>query len=511
MKNVFERIRRAALPFQDKRDDEGHAETVVEFAEILCKLANTDRDIVIPAAILHDIGWSRVPKEEALKIFPKDIPEEEKMRIKKMHEKEGALLARQILSKENYDAKKIGEILGIVSGHDTREGFLSENEKALASDLEDIKNQYDKIVIAFSFFTTQIWDVERILNKIKRDRSDKLFFLSGGPHPSGDPRGTLKMGFDAAVIGEGEEAVIELLEKIGQGEDCRTAKGLGFLDQNEKYCFSGKRTPLDLDDYPPFAVKHKKFGPIEISRGCSFACRFCQTSFLFGASIRHRSVENICKYVKIMNTENMKYIRFTAPNVLAYGSNDGKKPNLPELKRLLSGVRNIIGNKKDIFIGSFPSEARPEQVTPECLRIILKYANNDNLIIGAQSGSQRMLDLCHRGHTVKDVFRAVRLTTEAGLEANVDFIFGLPGETKEDVRLTLEVMSRLVDMGARIHAHAFMPLVGTPFANMPAGKVAAATRKAIGKLIPRDIVYGDWQKQEQLAKKIEKYISSRGI
>jgi len=138
----------------------------------------------------------------------------------------------------------------------------------------------------------------------------------------------------------------------------------------------------------------------------------------------------------------------------------------------------------------------------------LKYADNNNLIIGAQSGSERILELCHRGHAVEDVYRAVELTLKKGLKANVDFIFGLPGETEEDIRLTIKVMSDLVKMGARIHAHTFMPLPQTPFAKAPAGRIDKSIQKMIRELIPKGIIYGDWKKQERIAKKISRYLKT---
>ena len=129
----------------------------------------------------------------------------------------------------------------------------------------------------------------------------------------------------------------------------------------------------------------------------------------------------------------------------------------------------------------------------------------------AQSGSQRILDLCHRGHSVEDVYNAVRLTLKAGLKANVDFIFGLPGETEEDIKLTIKVMNDLVKMGARIHAHTFIPLPQTPFSKASAGRVNEGIRKMIEELIPKGIVYGDWIEQEKIAKKIAKYLKTGKI
>lgn len=386
--------------------------------------------------------------------------------------------------------------------------YFIKRENELMLELENIIKKHEKIVLGFSFFTTQLWDMYKIIKKLKERYDHNFLYIAGGPQPTGDPVGTLKMGFDIVVKGEGEETLIELLKKIDSDEDYTTVKGIAFLNNKKEYNYTGRRAPIELDKYPPLAVKHNKFGPIEITRGCPFVCYFCQTPHIFGSRPRHRSIENICEYVQIMKNKNLSDIRFITPNAFSYGSLNGRKPNISKLEELLRRVKEIISPNGRIFIGSFPSEVRPENVTDETLNLILKYADNDNLIIGAQSGSQRILDLCHRDHTVEDIYNAVRLTMRVGLKANVDFIFGLPQENNEDVNLTIKVMGDLVKMGARIHTHTFMPLPQTPFAKTPPGRINNKIRRMIMELIPKNIVYGDWKEQEKIAKSMTKYLKS---
>ena len=389
---------------------------------------------------------------------------------------------------------------------DSLKVYFIRHEKELISELENIIKIYEKVVIGISFCTTQLWDIYRIIRELRKKYSNKSLYIAGGPHPTGDPLGTLKMGFDIVVRGEGEETLIELLKKIDNNEDYTTIKGIAFINDEREYHFTGRRFPIDLDKYTPFGIKHNRFGPIEITRGCPFVCYFCQTPHIFGAKVRHRSIEKICKYVKIMKDKGLTDIRFITPNALSYGSSDGKKLNIARLEELLRNIKEIINPNGRIFIGSFPSEVRPEHVTKETIDLILKYANNDNLIIGAQSGSQRILNLCHRGHTVEDIYNAVEVVLKASLKANVDFIFGLPGETEKDIRLTIKAMIDLVKMGARIHAHTFIPLPQTPFAKAAPGRINKSIRKMIKELTPKRIIYGNWREQEQIAKKIAKYL-----
>jgi len=127
MKQIYEKIWKLALPYQDKRDDRGHAETVLHFALELLKREKADESVIIPAAILHDIGWSPLSKKERMFIFGK-ISHRDKIKMQKKHEEIGIKMSGEILEKVNYAPKLINEILEIISQHDTRQGFISKNE-----------------------------------------------------------------------------------------------------------------------------------------------------------------------------------------------------------------------------------------------------------------------------------------------------------------------------------------------------------------------------------------------
>jgi B12-binding domain/radical SAM domain protein len=347
--------------------------------------------------------------------------------------------------------------------------------------------------------------MQRLINSLRRRFSYKTLFMVGGPHATGDPCGTLNMGFDIVVRGEGEQIFPEIIRRLMFDEDYRSVSGIAFLDDTKCFLNPPSKRP-DINCYPPFAVKHKKFGPIEISRGCPWTCRFCQTPYIFGTRVRHRSISNICKYVQIMKEEGLTDIRFISPNAFMYGSSDGKTLEISVIEELLKSVREVLSGKGRIFFGTFPSEVRPESVTPETLELVKKYCNNDNIVIGGQSGSERILDQVCRGHGVEEIRRAVKLTLRSGLKVNVDLIFGLPGETEEDSNLTLQLAKELTKMGARIHAHTFMPLVGTPFRNMPPGKINSKIKNELEKLISVGKVYGQWRVQEAIARRTAKFI-----
>ncbi|MFW9942770.1 MAG: TIGR04013 family B12-binding domain/radical SAM domain-containing protein [Candidatus Thorarchaeota archaeon] len=388
--------------------------------------------------------------------------------------------------------------------------FLSSQEEILET-LKDLVKSYEKILVAISFFTTQLFEIREFVAKLRKNFQRKCLLIGGGSHPTGDPAGTLQIGFDFAVIGEGEETIVELINRLAKNEDFSVIKGIACKIEENKYIYTKKRTLIDLNRYPPFPIKNVRFGAIEITRGCPYVCYFCQTPYILGTTPRHRSIESICKYVQVLKDYygDLTDIRFITPNAFSYGSEDGKTLKIDKLEKLLSQIRYTIGENARIFVGTFPSEVRPEHVNQDTLNLVLKYGNNDNITIGAQSGSQKILDLCHRGHSVEDIYKAVDLTLENHLKINVDFIFGLPGERNEDIELTIEMMKRISKKGARIHAHSFIPLPQTPFSREPTKKINREYRKEIENLISKGLAFGNWKTQERLAAKITKIYKNR--
>jgi B12-binding domain/radical SAM domain protein len=222
---------------------------------------------------------------------------------------------------------------------------------------------------------------------------------------------------------------------------------------------------------------------------------------MFSAKFRHRSVGNVRWHVDRMRERGLRDVRFITPTALSYGTQTDE-PDLAAVEELLASCREGIGPRGRVFFGSFPSEIRPEHVSREALRLVRRYCDNTNIIVGAQSGSDRVLAAAKRGHGVEEVRRAVRLGLEEGFKINVDMIFGMPGEDRTDVDASLGLARELADLGARIHAHTFMPLPGTPWRDAPAGDVDPETIREVDRLSQRGALYGHWQRQRDHASRL---------
>ena len=209
--------------------------------------------------------------------------------------------------------------------------------------------------------------------------------------------------------------------------------------------------------------------------------------------MRHADPEDLFKWIRIGS--KIKYTRlwFLSPNSFAYGGPNGTVPNPALIKTLLSGLREI-PDIKEIFFGTFPSEVRPEFVTKEVMDVVVPYVSNKYLVIGAQNASNRLLKTIHRGHTFEDVLNALEVLKQYNFSADIDFIFGLPGETEEDIDQNIaffEAIERGTIRNARVHTHTFMPLPGTPFENEPLGVLNPRILKIIGRLVQKRKAFGE--------------------
>ncbi|VVB92730.1 tRNA-2-methylthio-N(6)-dimethylallyladenosine synthase [uncultured archaeon] len=340
----------------------------------------------------------------------------------------------------------------------------------------DIAEKPHDGIMIYSFSSPQS---ESIFREVKQSKTSSIY-IAGGPHPSSRPEETLQY-FDYVVVGEGEETLPELIRALQNGGDISSVKGIAFKE-NDRIVYTGKRDGIDLDRYPAFDpdIMHST---IEITRGCPFACAYCSTPQLFGHRMRHRSIDVIAKYAQFLGD-----VRFTSPNAFAYGS-DGRHPVPEKIEALLKALPY-----KRAFFGTFPSEVRPEFISDRLLELVSDYCANTTLNMGGQSGSQRMLDMINRGHTVEDIVSGAEKCLSHGFTPVVDFIFGLPYETEDDQHETLKLIKWLTGKGAKVHSHYFMPLPGTPFENLVPAPLSGEVDRIMGELALHGKVTGIWSK-----------------
>lgn len=363
------------------------------------------------------------------------------------------------------------------------------------------------VVCAWSFYSPSFPECADELRTVRANVEQPFLAIAGGVHATAEPLETLQGGFDLICLGEGERALLELIERLRHGRDVNTTPGFARL-VNGAVVRNLKPERISLDEFAPFAPSRNIFGTIEITRGCIYACRFCQTPFFSKAMFRHRSLDDVARWATELRRSGRRDLRFISPTSLSYGSDD-ETVNLEAVEALLARTTEAMAPGGRVFFGTFPSEVRPEHVTPEAMALLRRYVANDSLIIGGQSGSNRVLQESRRGHDVEAIVRAVTVAVANGFRPDVDFLLGLPGETPDDVAATVALMNRLAELGARVHSHAFMPLPGTPFRDAPPAVIDPRTQTELDRLASRQQLYGHWRAQVDAAAALARRRDSR--
>jgi HD superfamily phosphodiesterase len=115
MKAIDKKIYQRAKPFLNTRANEPHTKVSYRYSLRLLRAEGGDPEIVIPATLLHDIGWKMIPEEDHLKMFGPGLDK----KLQRIHERKGARMAAQILKEVGYPEKQAKVIVSIIKSHDT--------------------------------------------------------------------------------------------------------------------------------------------------------------------------------------------------------------------------------------------------------------------------------------------------------------------------------------------------------------------------------------------------------
>jgi len=340
--------------------------------------------------------------------------------------------------------------------------------------------------VAFSFMTPQLGQVRQEVNQFRMALGKETVFLAGGSHATGDPQGTLRLGFDYVFLGEAERTFPAFLRQFLAG---RLPGNPMLIGEKDSSLFTS---------YPPHSLEQRFFSPVEITRGCPYSCSFCQTPRIFGHSLRHRDSKRIGEHLAQAIPLGYQQGAFISPNAFSYQAASVPEPNLAAIEELLAACRQA--GLRGIHFGCYPSEVRPDWVSSEVLQLIKKYCRNKTVVLGVQSGSDALLWKLNRRHSAEQAWIAARRICQARFIPHVDFVFGFPGETMEDRRLSLRLMEKMIrELGAKIHAHTYLPLPGTPLFGQEPSRLDSETKNELWSWEQKKKLDGWWQEQETLA------------
>ena len=170
MKAIEKRIYQLAKPYLAFRNNDIHTQIALDNALTLLKRVRGDRRIVVPAIILHDVGWINVPEEK----YTQWRSNEDDITLARIHEQEGVKIAKAILEEMNYDTSLTDEILRIIYVHDTGGIPTSINEKIVRD--SDALWRYSKVGFDITLEMFNVTPEERL--KLVESKIEEWLFMN---------------------------------------------------------------------------------------------------------------------------------------------------------------------------------------------------------------------------------------------------------------------------------------------------------------------------------------------
>lgn len=318
-------------------------------------------------------------------------------------------------------------------------------------------------VIGFQMFSYDISIVAKLLAVI-RSLQPAVITVAGGAHPSGDPDGVMAAlpELDFAFKGEAEIGFVTLLQVLGQGEDFATVPGLAYRQEGVVH-LNPPQVVEDLDNlsmpawdllmpetYPeaPHGAFTKKFptAPIIFTRGCPCRCTFCAGKSITGPRVRKRSVANVMKELEHLASRGVQEFHI-------------EDENFTLDKKLVMEFCTVLLDSGLDMSWSLPSGVRIDTLDRGLLDQ-MERAGCYSLALGIEFGSNRILAATRKGLTVELVRQRLELFKGRRIKVTGFFLFGIPGETLEEMQKTVDFALELpLD---RAQFNNFMPLPGSP-------------------------------------------------
>ena len=259
----------------------------------------------------------------------------------------------------------------------------------------------------------------------------------GGPEVRYSAENFLRQGAHVVVIGEGETTMLEIVNHFKTpGRDLAAIQGIAFLQEN-KFIQTPEREKLkNLDELPvPNRRKidlslylnawKKAHGKSAVSvstmRGCPYTCKWCSRA-VYGLSYRRRSAEQVAGELALIKKEYNPDSLWFVDDVFTISHKW-----LREFSEALK--------KKGIYI-PYECITRADRMNEEVIQL-LKETGCFRVWIGAESGSQKVIDLMDRRVDVNTVREMIRLSKKYGIESGTFIMLGYPGETEEDIEETI--------------------------------------------------------------------------
>lgn len=281
----------------------------------------------------------------------------------------------------------------------------------------------------------------------------------------------LSEGADFVIKGEGEQTLLELINTLEANGNKEAVQGVCFEKGDSIFTSAQRPVVSDLDSLPQAAWdlinieeyrevwlrKHGRFSlNIATTRGCPYKCNWCAKP-IYGQRYNNRSPERVADEIDYLNREFDVDYFWMCDDIF------GLKPNwVQQFDEAL--------NKRNLEI-KYKIQTRADLLLKEDNIMALVKSGLDTAWMGAESGSQKILDAMDKGTEVDQIAVSTELLKKHDVKVAFFLQFGYPGETKEDIKKTLDMVLGLMpdELGISVS----YPLPGTKFYEKVKGDLKA--------------------------------------
>jgi radical SAM superfamily enzyme YgiQ (UPF0313 family) len=342
----------------------------------------------------------------------------------------------------------IGYLAAVLEEHGHKVDFIDLTLTPLSEvDFKRFIMQTNPGLIGISVMVRALSATKTLISYIRQVKNVPV--VIGGAQPTVEPVFSLKYTrAEFAVVGEGERTIVELIEALESRRSYEQVDGLVFLSNNGDYKINQPRefiknleqipfpdwnliSPLKYKIQPALTpVKMTPIAPIITTRGCPYRCNFCGGPLMWRRTFRMRNAKNIVDEIEILiKGYKVKEI---------FISDD----NFTLVKDHVIGMCNELLDRKINIPWACPNGIRIDTVDDGILRL-MKKAGCHLVGFGIESGNQEILDNARKQLDLKRVKEVVRMAKLNKLITYGFFIIGLPGETTETIRQTIDFAKQL--------------------------------------------------------------------
>ncbi len=325
---------------------------------------------------------------------------------------------------------------------------------------EEIQRRKPDIVGIANPFTSQVEHAVRVADIVKEIDSSILTVV-GGPHGTVVPVEFLEeaRNVDIVAIGEGEYTMLDIVGFFEGNKKIDDVQGIAHRMEGKVVLNSPRPFNKNLDELPypayhlvdmekyldPETIEYRSFQNRALSmitsRGCPFNCSFCSVHLHMGKTFRAHSVDYVVDHIEhLVNKYRVKTIYFEDDNLTF------------DIERFEAICDKII--ERDIkFQWETPNGVRADYLTLDLLKK-MKKTGCQSVFVGVESGDQYVLDnIIGKSLKLKNVIKFAKMCKKIGLKTGAFYIIGFPGETKENMRNTVEfalMLKRKYDVGMHL-------------------------------------------------------------